>query len=57
MHAAIGAAGAGHADRLAGDLGERRLERVLHRAAAGLSLPAEKATAVVLESQSYPDET
>jgi len=44
MHAAIGAAGAGHADRLAEIAGE-------------LSLPAEKATAVVLESQSYPDET
>jgi len=50
MHAAIGSAGAGHADRRAGNLTERRLERILDRAAARLRLPAEKATAVVLQS-------
>jgi len=50
MHAAIGSAGAGDADRRAGDLGKSGLERVLYRAAAWLGLPAEKATAVVLES-------
>jgi hypothetical protein len=50
MHAAIGSAGAGDADRAACDLGKGRLERILDRAAAWLGLPAEKATAVVLES-------
>jgi hypothetical protein len=50
VHAAVGPARAGHVHWLAGDLGEGRLERVLHRAAAGLGLPAEKAAAVVLES-------
>jgi hypothetical protein len=32
------------------DGAERRLERILYRAAAGLRLPPEEATAVVLES-------
>jgi hypothetical protein len=50
MHAAIGSARAGDADRRAGDLGKGGLERILHRTAAWLGLPAEKATAVVLES-------
>jgi hypothetical protein len=50
MHAAIGSAGAGDADPRAGDLGQGRLERILDGAAAWLGLPAEKATAVVLES-------
>jgi hypothetical protein len=50
VHAAIGAAGGRGADFGAGDLRERRLERILDRAAAGLGLPAEEATAVVLES-------
>ena len=30
VHAGIGAAGAGHADRLAGDFRERALEMILH---------------------------
>jgi len=50
MHAAIGSARAGDADRRAGDLGKGGLERILDRTAAWLGLPAEKATAVVLES-------
>jgi hypothetical protein len=51
MHAPIGAACASGAYGGSGDRGERRLERVLHRAAARLCLPAEKATAVVLQSE------
>jgi len=51
MDAAVGATCAGGADGGAGDLGERRLEGILNRAAARLRLPAEKATAVVLESE------
>src|SRR5207253_10529347 len=50
VHAAVGAAGGSHADRLAGDRSEGRFENVLYRAAARLGLPAEKAAAVVLES-------
>jgi hypothetical protein len=49
MDTAIGAAGGGGGDRGTGDRGERRLERILDRAAAGLGLPTEEATAVVLE--------
>jgi hypothetical protein len=51
MHAAIGAACAGRADGVAGDLLKRGLEGILNRPAARLGLPAEKATAVVLESE------
>jgi hypothetical protein len=54
MHAAIGAAGGGGGDLRIGDSPERSLERILHRAAAGLGLPAEEATTVVLESESDP---
>jgi hypothetical protein len=50
VHAAIGSASADDADRCAGDFGKGGLERILDRAAAWLALPAEKATAVVLES-------
>jgi hypothetical protein len=50
MHAAIGAAGSGGGDLRIGNRGERRLERILDSAAAGLGLPAEKTTTVVLES-------
>ena len=50
MNAAIGAAGAGDIDLLAGDRGERALENVLDRTAARLGLPAQKAAAVVLQS-------
>jgi hypothetical protein len=49
VHAAICAARRRGGDRSAGDRGERGLERILHRAAAGLRLPAEKAAAVVLD--------
>jgi hypothetical protein len=52
MHAAIGAPRARGGYGSAGDLRQRRLERVLYRAAARLRLPAEKATAVVLQSES-----
>jgi hypothetical protein len=51
MHATVGAAGAGGGYGSAGNLRERRLERVLYRSAARLCLPAEKATSVVLESE------
>ena len=50
MHAAVGPARSGDADLRAGDGGERRLEGILHGAAAGLRLPAEKAAAVVFEA-------
>jgi hypothetical protein len=50
MHAAVGAAGSGGGDLRIGDRGERSLKRILDRAAAGLRLPAEEATTVVLES-------
>jgi hypothetical protein len=50
MHAAIGPPGAGHGHGFAGDGGKRGLDGVLHRAPAGLRLPAEKAAAVVFES-------
>jgi hypothetical protein len=50
MHAAVSPSGAGYCHRRAGDGAYRRLERVLHRAASGLGLPAEEAAAVVLES-------
>jgi hypothetical protein len=50
MHAAIGAAGSGGGDLRIGNRGERRLECILYGAAAGLGLPAEKTTTVVLES-------
>ena len=50
MHTAVGPSGRRHAHRCAGDGAERRLERILYRAAAGLRLPAEEATAVVLDA-------
>jgi len=50
MDAAVGAAGRSGGDLCAGDRGEGRLERILDRAAAGLGLPAEEATAVVFQS-------
>jgi len=50
MDPTIGAAGADNVDRLAGDGGEPGLENILHRAAPGLGLPAEKAAAVVFQS-------
>jgi hypothetical protein len=50
MHAAVGAARRGDADRLAGDRRERGLHRVLDGAAARLRLPAEEAAAVVFDA-------
>jgi hypothetical protein len=50
MNAAVGATGAGDRRRLGSDAAQRRLERILYGAAARLRLPAEKATAVVLQS-------
>ena len=50
VHAAVGAACAGGGNLGSGDRGQRGLERILHRAAAGLRLPAEEAAAVVFES-------
>jgi hypothetical protein len=50
MDAAIGAAGGGGGDLGIGDRSKRRLERILDRPAAGLGLPAEEATTVVLQS-------
>jgi hypothetical protein len=50
VDAAIGPARGRHADRLAGDPGQRLLERILHGAAARLRLPAEEAAAVVFDA-------
>jgi hypothetical protein len=50
MDPAVGPAGGGHAYRSGRDRGERALQRILHRAAARLGLPAEEAAAVVFES-------
>jgi hypothetical protein len=50
VHASIGPAGAGDGDRLPGDRGKGLLQGILHRAPAGLGLPAEKAATVVLEA-------
>src|SRR5439155_6718878 len=52
MHAAVGPSRGADRERRPGDGGERRLERVLHRAAPRLGLPAEKAAAVVFEAES-----
>jgi hypothetical protein len=49
MHAPIGAAGGRGGNLRVGDRGERSLKRILDRSAAGLGLPAEEATTVVLE--------
>lgn len=42
MHAGVSAAGAVHAQRLAGDFGERRFQPILDRVATFLTLPAAK---------------
>jgi hypothetical protein len=57
MHAAIGSSRGNGLNRGSRDRGERGLERILDRAAAGLRLPAEEATSVVLQSESDPDRT
>src|SRR5262249_29470323 len=51
VYAAVGAAGASGAYGVAGDFTQRGLESVLDRSAARLCLPAEKATAVVPQSE------
>jgi len=50
MHASIGPSCAGHGNRRTGNRREGLLESILHRAAPGLGLPAEKAATVVLEA-------
>jgi len=50
VHAAVGAARGGGGNLDSGNRGERGLKRILERAAAGLRLPAQEATAVVLQS-------
>jgi hypothetical protein len=50
VHAAIGPAGRHERNRMAGNFRERRFRRVLQRTAPRLGLPAEEATAVVLQS-------
>ena len=50
VHAAVGASGGRHADRGTRNRRKRGLEGVLHRTAAGLGLPAEKAATVVFET-------
>jgi hypothetical protein len=50
MNAAIGPPCRSRGYRRAGDGSEPGFERILDRAAAGLGLPAEEATAVVLQS-------
>src|SRR3954471_9541947 len=51
VYPAVGSPGGGHLRGRAGDCREGRLERVLHRAAARLRLPAEETAAVVFESE------
>jgi hypothetical protein len=55
MHAAVGSARGRRGDLLSRDGCQRRLERILYCAAAGLGLPAEEATAVVLQAENDPD--
>jgi hypothetical protein len=50
MNPAVGTPGRDGADGGTRNAAERGLERILDRAAAGLRLPAEEATAVVLQS-------
>jgi hypothetical protein len=49
MHPTIGSPGSRGGDPRIGNRGERRLERILYRPAAGLGLPSEEATTVVLQ--------
>ena len=51
MDAGIGAAGALDRDRLAREGGDRLLDRLLHRAAVLLPLPADKGAAVIFDGQ------
>jgi len=51
VNATIGAAGAGHANRLGRDPGQCRLQGVLNRAAARLRLPAQEPAAVVFDAE------
>src|SRR5205814_2547938 len=51
VHPGVGAASAARAHRLAERGRERALERILHRGAAGLHLPALVASALVLDDQ------
>jgi hypothetical protein len=51
MHAGVGAAGAHRLHRLVGEGGQRRLERVLHRAPARLALPAAVGAAAVADPE------
>jgi hypothetical protein len=55
MHAAVGSARGRRGDLLSRDCCQRRFERILYCAAAGLGLPAEEATAVVLQAENDPD--
>jgi hypothetical protein len=54
MHAGIGPTGADDMHRDPGKLLQRVLQSILHGPATRLLLPATKATAVVLDSQSDP---
>ena len=49
MNAGVGAPGAVHPHRLAAKCGDRLLERLLHRKAIVLPLPADKFRAVIFE--------
>ena len=51
MHSAIGSPCAGDLHLLARDCRHRRLHRILHRAAARLSLPAQKSAAVEFDAE------
>ena len=51
MDAGIGAPGALDRDRLAGEGGDRLLDRLLHRAAVLLALPADIGAAVIFDGQ------
>src|SRR5574343_709955 len=51
MYTGIGAPGTQHAGTLPGDFGERRLQRILHRTAPRLALPAAKARSAIFNAQ------
>ena len=51
VHPGIGPPGGAHTYRLAGELQERPFEPILHRAAAGLRLPAVEGRTVIFEDQ------
>jgi hypothetical protein len=54
MHARIGPPSAQHTDRGTCNFPQRRLQRILHSAAASLTLPTTKGRAAILDPQCNP---